>query len=77
MGTPFFEPTISCQKVAAAAGTTIEETLAKADKNNAIHTMTVGSTAIVKNLYRDGQMDGIPDISPKDIPDLLFGGIEC
>ena len=59
MGAPYFEPTISRQKVAAAAGTTIEDILAKADKNYAIHTMTVGSTAIVENLYRDGQLDGI------------------
>jgi uncharacterized protein (UPF0261 family) len=59
MGTPFFEPTISRQKVAAAAETTIEDILGKADKNYAIHTMTVGSTTIVEELYREGQLDGI------------------
>jgi len=59
MGTPFFEPTISRLEVAAAAGTTIENILAKADKNYAIHTMTVGSTSIVEGLYRDGKLDGI------------------
>jgi uncharacterized protein (UPF0261 family) len=59
MGAPYFEPTISRQKVAAAAATTIDDILAKADKNYAIHTMTVGSTAIVEDLYQDGQLDGI------------------
>jgi len=59
MGHPFFEPTISRREVAAAAATTIEDILAKADKNYAIHTMTVGSAAIVKDLYRRGQLDGI------------------
>jgi uncharacterized protein (UPF0261 family) len=59
MGKPFFEPTISRQKVAAAADTTIEEILKKADKNYAIHTMTVGSTVLVEKLYREGQLDGI------------------
>jgi uncharacterized protein (UPF0261 family) len=28
-------------------------------RNYAIHTMTAGSTAIVRDLYRDGQLDGI------------------
>ena len=59
MGAPALEPTITRQEVAAAAATTIEDILAKADKNYAIHTMTVGSTAIVRDLYRDGQLDGI------------------
>ena len=59
MGAPFFEPTISRQKVAAAAATTIADILAKADKNYAIRTMTQGSTAIVKELYREGQLDGM------------------
>jgi len=59
MGNPFFEPTISRREVAAAAATTIDDILAKADKNFAIHTMALGSTAIVKDLYREGQLDGI------------------
>jgi uncharacterized protein (UPF0261 family) len=59
MGSPSFEPAISRREVAAAAATTVEDILARGDKNFAIHTMTVGSTAIVKDLYRDGQLDGI------------------
>jgi uncharacterized protein (UPF0261 family) len=59
MGAPFFEPTISRQEVAAAAETTIDDILAKADKNYAIHTMTTGSKSVVENLYRDGKLDGI------------------
>ena len=59
MGAPFFEPTISRRQVAAAATTTIDDILAREDKNYAIHTMTVGSTTIVENLFRNGQLDGI------------------
>ena len=59
MGKPYFEPLITRQQVAAAADTTIEEILAKADKNYAIHIMTVGATALVDKLYQDKQMDGI------------------
>jgi uncharacterized protein (UPF0261 family) len=59
MGTPFFEPKISRQEVAAAAETTIEDILAKSDKNYAIHTMTVGSTAVVEKLFCGGKLDGI------------------
>jgi uncharacterized protein (UPF0261 family) len=59
MGAPYFEPTISRQQVAAAAATTLNDILAREDKNYAIHTMTAGSTTIVENLFRNGQLDGI------------------
>lgn len=59
MGVPHFEPTITRQKVAAAGATTIDDILAQADKNYAIRTMTKGSTRIVADLCRAGELDGI------------------
>ena len=59
MGSAFFTPTITRHQVAAAAGTTIAEILAKADKNGAIKTMTAGSIAVAERLCREGEMDGI------------------
>lgn len=59
MGSPFFTPTVTRQDVAAAAGTTIAEILAKNDKNQAIQTMTTGSIAVVGRLCRQREMDGI------------------
>jgi uncharacterized protein (UPF0261 family) len=40
----------------------------------AFHCNGIGAMAM-EELADAGQMDGILDISPKDIPDLLFGGI--
>jgi uncharacterized protein (UPF0261 family) len=59
MGKPHFNPTITRHTVAAAADTTIADILARADKNYAIHTMTVGAAATVRTLYQKGQLDGI------------------
>ena len=59
MGISTLEPAITRHEVAAAAATTIEDILAKADKNHAIHTMTMGAIAIVRDLFKDGQLDGI------------------
>ena len=59
MGEPYFEPTISRQQVAAAANTTLENIIAKADKNFAIQTMAAGTSAVVGKLYEEKQMDGI------------------
>jgi uncharacterized protein (UPF0261 family) len=59
MGRPTFEPAISREEVAVAAGTTIEKILAKKDKNFAIGTMTEGSKKLVLDLHRWGELDGI------------------
>jgi uncharacterized protein (UPF0261 family) len=59
MGEPYFEPTVNRQKVAAAADTTIEDILARKDKNFAIHTMAVGTTKLVKKMFRDKRLDGV------------------
>lgn len=59
MGKPYFEPTVNRQKVAAAANTTIDDILAKKDKNFAIHTMAAGTTELVKKMFRDKMLDGV------------------
>jgi len=58
-GEPYFQPSISRQAVAAAAKTTLEEIIARQDKNYAISTMTLGTTAIALKLYQEGQLDGV------------------
>ena len=58
-GTPPFQPSVSRQAVAEAAGTTLGEIIARADKNYAIHAMTLGTKEIVLRLHRQGQLDGI------------------
>ena len=58
-GKPYFEPSISRQAVAAAAETTVDEIIARQDKNYAIRTMTEGTKAIALELYRAGNLDGI------------------
>jgi uncharacterized protein (UPF0261 family) len=58
-GEPYFRASVSRQAVARAAGTTIEEIVARKDKNYAIHAMTVGTTEIALKLHREGELDGI------------------
>lgn len=59
LNAPSFQPSISQHAVAAAAGTTIENILAKKDKNHAIRTMTDGVVKVATDLYRQGSLDGI------------------
>ena len=58
-GEPYFQPSVSRQAVAQAARTTIEEIIARQDKNYAVSTMTLGTTEIVLRLYREGKVDGM------------------
>lgn len=58
-GNPSFEPTVSREAVARAAGTTLEEILSRQDKNAAIHAMTMGTTETVLRLYREGSLHGM------------------
>ncbi len=58
-GEPYFEPSISRQAVAAAAKTTLDEIIARQDKNYAIRTMTDGTKAIALKLFQEGNLDGI------------------
>lgn len=59
MGEPFFEPAVTRQEVAAAAGTTLADILAGGDKNEAINTMTAGAIRIVDRLFQAKKLDGI------------------
>jgi uncharacterized protein (UPF0261 family) len=58
-GTPYFQPTFSREVVAEAAQTKLDEILTRADKNEAIEKMAIGTTEIVLRLYREGRLDGI------------------
>jgi uncharacterized protein (UPF0261 family) len=58
-GTPYFQPSISRQAVAEAAGTTLDEIITKSDKNDAIRAMTLGTREIALGLYREGRLDGV------------------
>jgi uncharacterized protein (UPF0261 family) len=53
---------ITRQEVARAAGTTVEELLARGEKSVAISAQTEGLCKIVEDLYVDGQLDGIISI---------------
>jgi uncharacterized protein (UPF0261 family) len=58
-GAPYFQPSVSRQAVAEATGTTLDEIIARQDKNHAIRTMTEGTKAIALGLYQAGNLDGI------------------
>ena len=58
-GAPYFQPSVSRQAVAEAAKTTLDEIITKADKNDAIRAMTLGTKEIALRLYREGRLDGV------------------
>jgi uncharacterized protein (UPF0261 family) len=58
-GAPYFQPSVSRQAVAEAAKTTLDEIIARQDKNYAVRTMTEGTKTIALELYRAGNLDGI------------------
>ena len=59
MGKPELAATISRDEVAAVAGTSIEQLLARKDKNFAIRTMSEGAARIANTLRAEGRLDGI------------------
>lgn len=61
---PLFEPDVSNQEVAAAAGYDIQEIVRKKDRALATDALSKGMQAIVPKLYKEGKFDGI----------LSFGG---
>ncbi len=58
-GAPAIEPAISRHELAAAAGTTLADILARNDKNAAINTMASGAATVVKRLHEQGKLDGV------------------
>ncbi|MCZ7554479.1 MAG: Tm-1-like ATP-binding domain-containing protein [Anaerolineales bacterium] len=65
-GLPVIESAISRQELAAAAGTTLDDILARGDKNAAINTMASGVATVVRRLYEQGKLDGV----------LALGGVQ-
>jgi uncharacterized protein (UPF0261 family) len=59
MGEPSFAPDITAEQVATAGGASLAALRAAGDRGTAVDTMTQGSTAVVKQLYEEGQIDGI------------------
>jgi uncharacterized protein (UPF0261 family) len=58
-GDPYFQPSVSRQDVAVAAGTTLAEIIGRQDKGCAIRAMTEGTKTIALRLFQEGNLDGI------------------
>ena len=58
-GAPQFEPDISREEVARAAGVKIEDVVDPADENKEIQTMMAGASKIAQSLFDSGRLDGI------------------
>jgi uncharacterized protein (UPF0261 family) len=56
---PSFEPDISREAVAQAAGEDLSSLVLKRDTSTAVRTMMAGAMGIVKQLYAEGRLDGI------------------
>ena len=56
---PPFEPDLSRDEVAQAAGTHIEELIRSKNKGRAIQAMAEGSKKIIQQLYREGRIAGV------------------
>jgi uncharacterized protein (UPF0261 family) len=59
LGAPPFEPDLSRDEVAQAAGTHIEELIRSKNKGRAIQAMAEGSKKISQQLYREGRIAGV------------------
>lgn len=59
LGVPYMEPDISRGQVAQAGGKSIEELVAKRDRGEAMGVMTKGVAEIVRQLYAEGEINGI------------------
>ncbi|PLS03172.1 Tm-1-like ATP-binding domain-containing protein [Neobacillus cucumis] len=59
LGQPQIRPEISRKEVARAGGVEIEELVQKNDRGYAMEVMAVGATEIVRQLHKDGNLDGI------------------
>jgi len=59
LGRPSFEPDISRERVAQAAGADLATLIAQKDTSTAVRTMVAGTTELVKQLYSEGGLDVI------------------
>ena len=59
LGQPSFQPDISHEQVAEAAGTTLKQVIALGHEGKAIIMMAEGASKIVQRLYSEGRLNGI------------------
>ncbi len=59
LGKPLFQPDISREEVADAAGTNLKELLALGDDVKPVEVMAEGCSSIARQLYSEGKLDGI------------------
>ncbi len=59
LGESYFEPTVSAEEVAQAAGTTLQALRDANDRGNGVVTMSKGATQIALKLLEEGKFDGI------------------
>ncbi|HEM60906.1 MAG TPA: UPF0261 family protein, partial [Chloroflexi bacterium] len=59
LGQPSFEPEVSRERVAQAAGADLATLMAQRDTSTAVRTMMAGTTELVKQLYSEGRLDAI------------------
>ncbi|MDW8060339.1 MAG: Tm-1-like ATP-binding domain-containing protein [Thermomicrobium sp.] len=59
LGEPQAVPDITREEVARAAGADLADLVARADRGAAIATMARGTTAIVRELFREGRLHGV------------------
>jgi uncharacterized protein (UPF0261 family) len=59
VGDPAFEPDTSHERVAEAAGTTIEALREAGDRGEAVEAMGEGAAAVVRDLYESGELEAV------------------
>jgi len=59
MGAPAFAPDVSREQVAEAAGVDFAVLVERADRGDAMRSMSDGVTEVVRRLYADGDIDGV------------------
>jgi len=59
LGAPLFPPEVSAEELALAAGTRLEDLVARADRGQALDAMTEGVAIVVRRLFDEGRFDGI------------------
>jgi len=59
LGEPLFKPDVPAERVAQAAEAELAELVAQADTATAVQTMMKGAAEVVKELYAQGQVDGV------------------
>ncbi len=59
LGKPKLESDITREQVAQAAGVNLKDLASSGDENEAMEMMSKGATAIIRELYQSGRLDGI------------------